>query len=99
MGARINHVHLKDALRSVIEQIVAEEAPVEAIWRRRAFCRLGSGDVPIDAVLETLRDTSYGGWLIVEQDIIPDAGDAGDAAGEAARDQSANRDYLAARGL
>jgi inosose dehydratase len=95
-GARINHVHLKDARRSVIEQIVAEGAPVEAIWRRRAFCRLGTGDVPIDAVLEALRAASYGGWLIVEQDIIPDAGDV---AGEAARDQSANRAYLAARGL
>lgn len=95
-GARINHVHLKDARRSVIERIVAEGAPVEAIWRRRAFCRLGTGDVPIDAVLDALRDASYGGWLIVEQDIIPDPDDA---AGEAARDQSANRAYLTERGL
>jgi inosose dehydratase len=51
------------------------QSVTQAIWRRRAFCRLGTGDVPIDAVLEALRAASYGGWLIVEQDIIPDAGD------------------------
>jgi inosose dehydratase len=95
-GTRINHVHLKDARLSVLEQIVTDAAPVEAIWRRRAFCRLGSGDVAIDAVLGALRDASYGGWLVVEQDFIPDVADEPD---EAVRDQAANRAFLAERGL
>jgi inosose dehydratase len=95
-GGRINHVHLKDARLAVIERIVADAAPVEAIWRRRAFCRLGAGDVAVDAVLDALRAASYRGWLIVEQDFIPDPTDD---PGAAARDQAANRAYLAGRGL
>jgi inosose dehydratase len=93
---RINHLHVKDARIDVIEAIVAESAPVEAIWRRRAFCRLGDGDVPVERVLERLRETGYHGWLVVEQDIIPDPADAPD---QAAKDQAANREYLRVRGI
>jgi inosose dehydratase len=95
-GERINHVHLKDARKDVIEGIIRDRAPVEAIWRRRAFSRLGDGDVAVDQVLEALRGSGYDGWLVVEQDIIPDPGDPPDAA---ARDQAANREWLRARGF
>jgi inosose dehydratase len=91
-GARINHVHLKDARRAVVEQIVKEAAPVAEIWRRKAFCRLGEGDLDVEGVLERLR-TGYSGWLVVEQDVLPDAD------GKPAADQRANREYLAARGF
>jgi inosose dehydratase len=93
---RINHVHLKDARLEVIKEIVRDSAPVEAIWRRRAFCRLGDGDVALERVLEELRGAGYEGWLVVEQDIIPDPADAPDAA---AQDQAANREWLRARGF
>ena len=89
---RVNHLHLKDARRSVVEGIVREAAPVAEIWRRRAFCRLGEGDLDVEAMLEQLRD-SYSGWIVVEQDVLPEAG------GAAAADQRANRAYLAARGF
>jgi inosose dehydratase len=95
-GDRINHFHLKDARLDVLEAIVAESAPVEAIWRRLAFCALGEGDVAIDDVLAALDEVGYKGWLVVEQDIIPDPSGA---AGQAARDQAANREFLRARGL
>jgi inosose dehydratase len=95
-GERITHFHLKDVRRDVLEAIVAEAAPVEAIWRRLAFCALGDGDVRVDDVLAALDAIAYAGWLVVEQDIIPDP--AG-APGQAARDQAANREYLRARGL
>ena len=36
---------------------------------------------------------SYSGWIVVEQDVLPDAD------GTAAADQRANRAYLAARGF
>jgi inosose dehydratase len=91
-GERINHVHLKDARRAVVEQIVKEAAPVSEIWRRKAFCRLGDGDLDVNRVLERLRD-GYSGWLVVEQDVLPEAG------GKAAADQRSNREYLAARGF
>jgi inosose dehydratase len=79
----------------VIDQIVADRAPVRAIWERRAFCRLGSGDVALDEVLDALRAHDYGGWLVVEQDILPDPADPG----RPVIDQRRNRDYLRARGL
>jgi len=91
-GERINHLHMKDARRSVVEGIVREAAPVAEIWRRKAFCRLGEGDLDVDGLLDEVR-SSYAGWIVVEQDVLPDAD------GEAAADQRANREYLAARGF
>ena len=92
---RINHVHLKDARKAVVEQIIREVAPAEEIWKRKAFCRLGDGDLDVDAVLEKLRER-YSGWLVVEQDVLPDPDNP---LGAPARDQRANRQYLAARGF
>jgi inosose dehydratase len=94
-GDRINHVHLKDAKLDVIHGIVNDRAPVRAIWERRAFCRLGTGDIPLDVVLENLRGQNYRGWLVVEQDILPDP----DAPDQPVVDQQHNREYLRARGL
>jgi inosose dehydratase len=94
-GDRINHVHLKDARQAIVDQIVREAAPVAEIWRRRAFCRLGEGDLMIDAVLERLRD-HYTGWLVVEQDVLPDPDRE---SGRPALDQRANREFLRARGF
>jgi inosose dehydratase len=94
-GDRINHVHLKDARRSVVEDIIREKAPVSEIWRRRAFCRLGEGDLEVDAVLRHLRD-HYAGWMVVEQDVLPDADRM---SGRPAVDQRANREFLSARGF
>jgi inosose dehydratase len=47
-------------------------------------------------VLDRLQLTGYSGWLVVEQDIIPDPADPED---QAACDQVANREYLQARGI
>ncbi|TMC36148.1 MAG: TIM barrel protein [Chloroflexi bacterium] len=90
--SRINHLHLKDARRSVVEGIVREAAPAAEVWRRRAFCRLGEGDLDVEAVLQEVREF-YSGWIVVEQDVLPEAD------GTAAADQRANRAYLAARGF
>lgn len=94
-GPRINHLHLKDARRSLIEAIVRERAPVTEIWRRRAFCALGEGDLGVGDVIEALRANGYRGWLVVEQDTFPDE----DGPGRAAEDQARNRAFLKARGL
>jgi inosose dehydratase len=94
-GDRINHVHLKDARRAVVDEIVREAAPVAEIWRRQAFCRLGEGDIDVDTVLERLRER-YSGWLVVEQDVLPDPERA---SGRPAIDQRANREFLATRGF
>jgi inosose dehydratase len=92
---RINQVHLKDVRLATLEQIVAEAAPVEEIWRRRAFCALGDGDIDIPEVLGELAKISYSGWLVVEQDVLPDPAHPN----QPAIDQRHNREYLRARGL
>jgi inosose dehydratase len=94
-GHRINHVHLKDARKTVVDDIIREKAPVSEIWRRHAFCRLGEGDLKVDAVLEDLR-RNYTGWLVVEQDVLPDPDRE---SGRPALDQRANREFLRARGF
>ena len=94
-ASRVNHVHIKDARLATFEQIVDDGAPTEAIWSREAFPALGDGDVSVDAVLATLVDIGYQGWLVVEQDILPQTSERFD---RAIRDQRGNRAFLAARG-
>jgi inosose dehydratase len=93
-GERINHVHLKDAVSAVMKQIVAEGQPTSMIWSREAFCRLGTGDVDIDGILAELSRLDYEGWLVVEQDIMPQTEERFIRAAE---DQRANRRYLSER--
>lgn len=95
-GSRINQVHLKDARRSVMAGIVADDAPVTDIWSREAFPVLGEGDLDGDGVLGALAAIGYEGWLVVEQDTLPRTRARFE---RAAGDQRANREYLASRGL
>jgi inosose dehydratase len=92
---RINQVHLKDARSAKLEEIVAEAAPVQEIWRRKAFCALGDGDIDIEQVLTALADIGYTGWLVVEQDVLPDP----ENPDQPAADQRRNREYLRAHGI
>ena len=75
---------------------MADEVPVTEIWVREAFCALGGGDLDVDAVLDGLRGIVFGGWLVVEQDILPAARSG---SRQAAADQRHNRAFLAERGL
>jgi inosose dehydratase len=96
LGDRVNHVHLKDARLAVMNEIVTDQAPVTEIWTREAFCALGAGDLDVDAVLAGLRTISFGGWLVVEQDILPRSATR---FARAAAEQRHNRAFLAERGL
>ena len=93
---RVNHVHLKDASLAVRDQIVADGVQAAEIWSREAFPMLGAGDLDVDAVLDGLRGMSFGGWLVVEQDILPRSAER---FARAAEEQRLNRAFLAARGL
>ncbi len=68
---RINHVHLKDAKRDVLETVVKNRGSMRDVWEGGAFVPFGSGDVNVTAVMNTLIDGGYQGWIVVEQDIIP----------------------------
>ncbi len=93
-GHRVNHVHLKDARRGVLDRIAEEGGAVEDVWRRGAFCELGTGDLDIDGVLRGLFELEYRGWLVVEQDRIPGPGEP---VAEAAAAQARNRRFLEER--
>jgi inosose dehydratase len=93
-GPRINHIHIKDTRRAAIAAIVRDAAPADAIWERGAFCALGQGDVALDEVLRLVL-ASFSGWVVVEQDILPNAG----GIAKAAADQAANLRFLRARGF
>ena len=95
-GDRVNHVHLKDGVRTVMAGIVADGAPATDIWSREAFCELGRGDLDVDAVLDGLRGISFGGWLVVEQDILPRSAER---FARAAEEQRHNRAFLSQRGI
>lgn len=95
-AARVTQVHLKDARRALLDDIVASGGSATEIWTRGVFCPLGRGDLDIDAVLAELRASGYAGWAVVEQDVL-----IGSAASleQAVADQRANRALLAERGL
>lgn len=93
---RINHLHLKDARLHVLDQVIAQQAGMEAVWRRGAFCELGQGDLDLDAFLAAVEASGYQGWLVVEQDRIPGGNETVDAA---ARAQARNLAVLRQRGL
>jgi inosose dehydratase len=93
---RINHVHLKDVRRAVIDRVIAAEGIMMDFWREGAFCPLGDGDLDVDGVLASLGRHRYEGWLVVEQDMLPRPQERPD---RAARDQQRNRQYLRSRGI
>jgi inosose dehydratase len=95
-GERVNHVHLKDVDGAVMARIRSEGLGMEEAWRSGVFCRLGTGDVDVPAVLDRLRANGYEGWLVVEQDRYARPGET--LAGLAV-DQEANRSYLAGLGV
>jgi inosose dehydratase len=89
---RINHLHVKDFKRSILESVIADRADMQEAWRRRVFCELGTGDVDLEAFFTELRSSGYRGWLVVEQDLIPAPDEDASGAIEA---QARNRRWLA----
>jgi inosose dehydratase len=91
-GSRINHIHIKDVHDEVLAGVIADAADMPEAWRRGVFCELGTGDVDLDSFFAELSRSDYSGWLVVEQDMVPQSPqDAADA--EAA--QVRNRAWLA----
>jgi inosose dehydratase len=86
---RVTHVHLKDTSSA------GPYTDAMALWEGDVFCPLGAGVGRIDEVLAALRAGDYSGWLLVEQDVLPE-GPQGYA--KAAAEQAENRAYLRERG-
>ena len=90
-GTRINHLHIKDARIDVLRSIVAGGGGLREVWSAGAFAPLGEADLDLDAFMSALLASDYSGWLVVEQDVIPQPGDPVD---RAADDQKTNRTVL-----
>lgn len=74
-GDRINHVHVKDVRVPEVDAAVRDGADMHEVWRRNPFCPLGDGSLDLPATVSALRELDYEGWVVVEQDVIPRAGD------------------------
>jgi inosose dehydratase len=68
-GGRVRHVHLKDVSLAVIR----DARDWGEAWRKGAFCELGAGDVDLLGFFDGL--SGYDGWIVVEQDWFPRAGE------------------------
>jgi inosose dehydratase len=90
---RIDHLHVKDYSRSILEGVLADRAGMEEAWRRGVFVELGAGDVDLPAFFAEVESVGYSGWLVVEQDRIPAPDeDASDAIAAQARNRIWLRD-------
>jgi inosose dehydratase len=89
---RIWHVHFKDQEPNVARQSREQDWDGLTSVGHGVFCELGKGSVDFPAVLATLHEIGYGGWIVVEQDVLPGMGTP---KASAAR----NREYLRGIGL
>lgn len=69
---RVWYVHLKDAREDMLALVRDSDIAMQDAWRRGVFCPLGEGACDFRGLLRELRAHGYGGWLIVEQDVVPD---------------------------
>jgi len=77
---RIWHVHFKDCEPHVAEQAKREGWDYFTAIRNGVFCELGKGAVNFSAIVKTLREDGYSGWIVVEQDVLPGMGTPLDSA-------------------
>ena len=94
-GSRINHLHLKDVDRAVLQRVLAQGGGMREVWSSGAFVAFGSGDIPLDAVMAAVDALDFDGWIVVEQDVLngPDVSIA-EFARQRAGDQQTNREAL-----
>jgi inosose dehydratase len=70
-GSRIRYVHLKDVREAELQRVATTDIAMDEAWRRGVFCPLGEGLVDFPQVVASLRGRGYEGWMIVEQDVVP----------------------------
>jgi inosose dehydratase len=93
-GERINHVHIKDVRNDILASVIADGADMPEAWRRGVFCELGTGDVDLDSFFAELSRSQYSGWLVVEQDMVPQSPqDAADAEASQVRNRAWLREH------
>jgi inosose dehydratase len=89
---RIRYVHFKDCQPQIASRARIEGWDYFQAVRRGIFCELGQGRVDFPAVIASLRNSSYHGWIVVEQDVLPGMGAPRESA-------LRNREYLKTIGI
>lgn len=69
---RVRVVHLKDVDRLLADLVAAGKIGFEEAVGRGVFKALGDGDADIGRVIGLLEESGYGGWYVLEQDIMLD---------------------------
>jgi inosose dehydratase len=85
--SRIQYIHLKDCSPDIARQSRDENWDYFEALRQGVFCELGKGGVNFPAVLRWLKQNNYGGYVLVEQDVLPGMGSPKESARR-------NREYL-----
>lgn len=65
---RIGYIHLKDVDGGVLAEAKANSWSFHEALRHVIFSPLGDGSADIPAILATLTEHDFGGWVVVEQD-------------------------------
>ena len=87
-------------LKSNMARLVAvheQQLDMHTAWRQDVFVPLGQGCVDFPALTERLHLAGYHGWIIVEQDVVPD--DEGGMTPDPLECARASREYLRGLGL
>lgn len=71
-AGRVKHVHFKDVDLELAGGVASGKVGYEEAVRRGMYRPLGEGGVDLRRVLELLREADYGGWYVLEQDIMLD---------------------------
>ncbi|HET8598811.1 MAG TPA: TIM barrel protein [Segeticoccus sp.] len=68
--ARISHVHLKDVKAATAARVRAGEVAYAEAVAQDLYAPLGAGDVDVTAIVESLENSGYAGWYVLEQDTV-----------------------------
>jgi inosose dehydratase len=73
-SGRVAHVHLKDVDTAWARKVAAGEVTYADAVARGLYRPLGQGDVDVAQIVTVLEGAGYGGWYVLEQDTVLDAG-------------------------
>ncbi len=71
--ARINHVHVKDIRRQVVDGLDRQKQSFLDAVALGAFTVPGDGSLDFKAIVQRLADHGYEGWFVVEAEQDPKA--------------------------
>lgn len=71
---RIWHIHFKDFSQETAQQAKDNNWDYFESVGKGIFCELGKGMVDFLAIKDFLVRKNYGGWIVVEQDVLPGTG-------------------------